>query len=83
MQNELSDNHLRLQRLETYEEELITNQKKQTIDESKMRQLKKKLVDKEMHIEKITDKINRTYREISNIKQLKENAVLEVTQIKK
>ncbi|XBO86821.1 hypothetical protein AAGG52_05830 [Bacillus licheniformis] len=83
LQNELSDNHLRLQRLETYEEELITNQKKQTIDESKMRQLKKKLVDKEMHIEKITDKINRTYREISNIKQLKENAVLEVTQIKK
>ncbi|MCU1805162.1 hypothetical protein NVV31_07050 [Cytobacillus firmus] len=79
----IDDKVLQLERLEIYENELLQNQQKPTEIIDKVRQLKKGLIDTELNIEDVLDKINRLYKEINNIKTLKENTILEVTQIKK
>ncbi|WP_053217775.1 hypothetical protein [Virgibacillus senegalensis] len=74
---------LQLKRLEKYEEELLSIQKNPKQSVNKIRQLRKKLVDIELEIDSTYNKINSLYKEIKNIKSIKENTILEVTQIKK
>ncbi|MFF3025664.1 hypothetical protein ACFVRR_24090 [Gottfriedia sp. NPDC057948] len=83
IKNSIDKKLLQLQRLEINEEELLRSDKKPPENIEKIRQLKKNLVDIELFIEDKLNKINRLFREIKNIKDIRENIILEVIHIKK
>lgn len=79
----LDDKQIQLERLDIYEEELHMVVEKPSESIEKVRSFKRELIDFELSIEDTLNKINRLYKEINNIKTLKENNILEATQIKK
>lgn len=83
IKNLIEEKEIQLDRLDIYEEELNTEVQKPSESIEKVRVLKRELIDNELSIEDTLNKINRVYREINNIKILRENTILEVTQIKK
>lgn len=83
IQKEIKVCELQLERLDKYEEQLVSKKVDSPQNINKVRQYKKNLVDLEFEIDDIYNKINRIYREIHSIKTIRENTILEVTQIKK
>ena len=83
IQKEIKVCELQLERLDKYEEQLVSKKKNSPQNINKVRQYKKNLVDLELEIDDIHNKFNRIYREIHSIKTIRENTILEVTQIKK
>ncbi|MED4023649.1 AAA family ATPase [Priestia aryabhattai] len=83
LEKEIEEVVLQLKRLEMYEEELVLAPENSIDSVEKVRQLKKRLVDIELSIEDIQNKINRVYKEINSILNIKKDIILEVTQIKK
>ena len=81
--NLIEDKKLQLKRLEIFEEEQLKVEINPIENTDKVRQYKRELINIEIGIEDFQNQINRLYKEINNIKKLKENTILEVTQIKK
>src|SRR5699024_3477615 len=68
IQKEIKICELQLERLEKYEEQLVSIRMDSPQSINKVRQYKKDLVDLELEIDDIYNKINRIYREIHSIK---------------
>lgn len=83
IQREIKKSTLQLERLEKYEEQLLSVQKTPSQNINKLRRLKKELVEIELEINDLYNNINRLYKEIQSIKTIKEDTILEVTHLKK
>ncbi len=83
IQREIKKSTLQLERLEKYEEQLLSVQKTPSQNINKLRRLKKELVEIELEIIDLYNNINRLYKEIQSIKTIKEDTILEVTHLKK
>ncbi|PFL14044.1 hypothetical protein COJ07_28585 [Bacillus cereus] len=83
LEQKIQQVEIQLHRLKSYEEEISEKKNDSSPIVEEVRQFKKQLMDVELLIEDKLNRIHRLYREIKNIKTLKENTILEVTQIKK
>lgn len=81
--NLIEDKKMQLKRLQIFEKEQLKIEVNPIENTDKIRQYKRDLINIEIGIEDLQNQVNRLYKEINNIKKLKENTILEVTQIKK